>query len=233
MARSWAVVAIVVAIAVIGSPRVLPAADQAAIAKGERQVVFSFDSWSLGSYNGGIGVRYFLRDDVAIRPGLDFVIDDSSEHQTSEEADRVMTDSVDVDGLSLGFSIFMEKYVSGFHGLTPFLAVGVSYTYGSSSGTQINNTYRDDLPDTYWSDCYDRSRHALGLIGAFGFQWFFTDHLSLGGQYNLTISHEWDDRDDTQTTYDGGETRVRTVRDDSDDTTVGVDAGRLLISVRF
>jgi hypothetical protein len=232
MVRNRAILAVLAMVAA-GWTWQAQAADGSGASKGTRQVVFSFDSWSLGSYNGGVGIRYFVTGDVAIRPGVDFRIEDSSDDETSEAEGRLMTDSIDVDGLTLGFSVFVEKYVSGFQKLAPFVGVGLGYAYTSSDNMQIHYTYRDNPPNSYWSDCYDRTTHAIDIMGTLGFQWFFTDHISLGGQYNLAVSHKWDDRAQTQTSYDGYATEVSATRSDIENTVVGVDAGRLLVSIRF
>jgi len=232
MARNWAILA-VLAVFAAGWTCTARAADGPGASKGTRQLVFSFDSWSLGSYNGGVGIRYFLADDVAIRPGLDFRIEDVSDNDTSEGDITLMADSTSLDIATFGLSVFLEKYVGGLEKLTPFLGVGLGYAYSSSDNMQIHHTYRRGLQDGYWSDCYHRTSHTIDIMGTLGLQWYFTDHISLGGQYNLTVSHKWEDRDQTLTSYDGETPEVSTRRNDSDDTVVGVDAGRLLVSIRF
>jgi len=232
MARNWALLAVLAMVAAGWTWRA-QAADGPVASEGTRQVVFSFDAWSLGSYNGGVGIRYFLADDVAIRPGFDFRIEDISDHRVSQEENKRMTDSVDVDALTLGFSIFVEKYVGGFERLAPFVGVGMGYTYYASNDMDIHNTYRDSSGNTYWSDCYDRTTNTVDIMGALGFQWFFTNHMSLGGQYNLAVSHKWEDRNHTQTSFDGHATEVSTTRNDIENTVAGVDSGRLLVSIRF
>lgn len=232
--RWLGVVLVVLAVVGTGWISVGRAAETPGLEKGAREVVFTFDSWALRSYNGGIGIRYFVTDGLALRPGLDFGINDHSTHETLAGSSGYQTDSTDTDNNSVGFSVYLEKYFAGFQKIAPFVAVGVAYTYTSSDNTSIHHTYAESVSDQdYWSDCAHSRQHNIDVIGAFGIQWYFTDHICLGGQYNLAISHWWENSDRTEAIYRGSETEIRTIMSDDDGTSTSLDAAKLMVSIRF
>lgn len=202
--------------------------------KGVWEVIFSFEDWYLGSYNGGVGVRYFVRDQVALRPGIDFSIGDDWKNAILEDRNYMEADTTDSDTGSLGVSFFVEKFVEGFKNVAPFLAVGMAYTFSSADGHENRwRYYEPPEHSVFWSSSSDVTRHQLSLMGALGFQWQFADHLSLGGQYNISAVHTWKHEKSTQTRFDGVQSLVTAGNTDTQGTSVGVDSGRLLLSVRF
>lgn len=67
-----------------------------------------------------------------------------------------------------------------------FLAVGPTFRYSHSS-------YRDLREETISYDLYEHGgvRRHVGLHGSLGFEWFFTNRLSLGGAIDGRGGYEW------------------------------------------
>lgn len=243
MARVWVVLAV---LAVVVAGPALPAlaeeggtsgATETSWATetpgGTRQLVFTFDHWSLGSYEGGVCLRYFLKDDLAIRPGLDLSITDASGDRDSHYDGGSDGYTSDNEKGAIGVSVLVEKYLGRLGAVRPFLAAGLAYAYTCSDRDTYSFWYDEFGKEPGSTESYATTRHEVSLIAAFGVQWHFTDRLSLGGQFNLGVTQSWQDDRYERVDYDRGKTHVRTRDDSSDDTGIGVDAGSLLLSVRF
>ena len=170
---------------------------------GDRQLVFRFSGLSnlgLGPYprtgflaemcdyeeeecinhcytcGGGIGFRYFLNDDRAIRTGLNLAWgSDKWADEYGEGHDK------EISCLEFGFELWYEKYFPHIHSVAPYMAFGLGYTYASFERT-----------GDYDCDEYKRSLGAnlFDIMGALGFQWYFTEAMSLGGEYRVAYSYQ-------------------------------------------
>lgn len=124
---------------------------------------------------GGIGMRYYISDGTAIRPGLAFTYGKLTENAT-EEGDR------DTEGKLTGFgaSVALEKHMGDMKSLSPFvgLLVGFHSDKLTEEGGTVDFTYEDEFKLT-----------SFEISALAGFEWGFADHLTLGGEYMLGYSH--------------------------------------------
>jgi hypothetical protein len=231
MTRTWIVLAGLASVAVGLVPPAL--AQDAETADGTRQVVFSFGGWGLGSYGGGIGLRYFVADNVAIRSGLDVGIDDHSEDVEAHYPEELDVYTSGYDARTVRLSFLAERYVGGLRNLKPFLTLGLAYRFEDGGYDFTSVSYGDSATAYYSTDSYTRTEHAVSLVGGFGLQWYFTDRISLGGEYNVIVAHSWVDATDRYVYYREGEIEVDTYARNAQETNIDIEAGNLLLSVRF
>jgi len=231
VARVWTVTTLVLVLA--AGLAVPVAAEEDSKSEGVREVVFGFGGWSLASYNGGVGLRYFIEDGLAVRPGLDFGIYDTSHDETDHYRGDVSSYAGDDQGASVGLSVFLEKYVAEVRRLAPFLALGLAYGYSSWDDNNRYSDYSDFGLESYRDYSYERTEHKVSLIGGFGLRWEFTDRITLGAQYNLTVAHSWLDGTNTRLSYGGHGSELETQDIERQDTTAGLDSGSLLLSLQF
>ncbi|MGD9140556.1 MAG: hypothetical protein PVJ42_03360 [bacterium] len=149
---------------------------------GETQVVFGFSGWQLGSYEGGLGFRLFHPGRLASLVMFDLGINS----RWSES--RYDTTGLDIDGTGVGFgmSYTLEKYLSTFHSVAPYVGVGAMYSYYWSE---------DERTDAY--DLEDRetsksTSHRATLQGVLGAEWAFTSGISLGARYYMRLGRTWE-----------------------------------------
>jgi hypothetical protein len=234
MTRIWIVLAV---LAVVGIGSVAPVLPQEAnTSEGTREVIFSFGGWGLGSYNGGVGLRYFVADDVGVRWGLDVGIDDHSGDYEYRWPTEIDVETEGYDAGTFESSFFAEKYVSGLRDLKPFLALGLAYRYDEAEYDYTGVDYSDSATEYYYASSYARTEHTVSLIGGFGFQWYFTDRIGLGGQYNVIVGHSWIYSSDRHAHYSDGEIGVDAANNydtSVQETNIDIGAGNLLLSVRF
>jgi hypothetical protein len=89
--------------------------------KGDRAISFSFDGADLGSFNGGVGGKYWFSDQWAAIGVVDIVYrssdDDSEELESRYRRDRSA-------GLAIGF----ERHY-GMTRFTPYIGAGLGGSY--------------------------------------------------------------------------------------------------------
>lgn len=184
-------------------------------AAGEKQVVFGFSGWNLGSYEGGLGFRLFRPGRLAMLVMFDLGI--SSMWRES----RYDTTGWDHDGtgVSFGVSYTLEKYLSSFHSVAPYLGIGAGYSYSWSE---------DEYTDAYDLEDRETSRstsHRAMLQGVLGVEWAFTSGISLGARYYMRLNRTWQRYEHN---YTGSHFKV-----DTDTWSFVSGAGYLTASLRF
>ena len=198
--------------------------------EGTKQLIFGFSGFVLSSYGGGVGMRYFLADGLAVTPGISVSLArtdsdgtdyDSRYYDTREARDDRYTD--------FRAKVTIEKYLAHSGNILPYLGGGAGYSYGTGDRTTEYYTYEPEGADLAAVDDEDWTAHGMNLFLAFGIQWAFTERVSLGGQYSLVLSHQW--RESTLYYRNDGRTRMRT--QDRETTTFDTEAGGLLVSIRF
>ena len=90
---------------------------------GTKAMVFQFSGLSdlgLGRYSGGIGMRYYMSDDMAIRPGVQLGYSKFKDKTTDPEAETSM--------MNVGANITLEKHFGGGNSISPYVGAqaGVS-----------------------------------------------------------------------------------------------------------
>jgi hypothetical protein len=124
-------------------------------------------------YNGGLGLLYYLSDDLGLTVGLGFSTRDTTKKAPAGGADSVKTSL----GLTLSpgvrFNIASSGPVVGY--------AGVSVLVGISSETTENLNYvRGDKVET--------SSTSIGVGVTVGAEWFAWSNVSLGASYSLAFT---------------------------------------------
>ncbi len=187
----------------------MPLASAAAIETkaGTNNLVFEFDGLSnLGAstYMGGIGVRHYLRDDLAVRPGVQIGVSTAKDKNTSPEAKTTAT--------NFGVNVAIEKHMKGAPSVSPYAGLQAGFAYGKIKN-EPNAT--NEAKDTTTN---------FNFGGILGFEWGFTESLTLGGEYVLAVSVG---TRKTETTVNNTTTTTR----DESLTRIGIGSARLLLSV--
>lgn len=194
---------------------------------GSKQVVFGFSGWLLGSYEGGLGLRYFIDDALAIRAGIDVGLDNQDDDRFTDYIEPEVDDAgeeSDYDNRWVGTSVLIEKYAAGYHSVSIFYGGGLAYTYARGERA---TTYRHG--DYYSVLTYESKTHTMKAVALMGFQWYFAEHISLGGEYRLTFRQFW--RDTEQLRVHDSTSYVTC--EDEDGNRLDSGAGQLMVSIQF
>lgn len=126
----------------------------------------------------GAGFRYFVTNQIAIGLGFSYGTSSSS---LETEAGKSETSST-----LLGVGIDANYHLMSLYGVSPY--VGVNVNLGTLSETDEFTPEGGELETTEYSG------NGWGLAAQFGFDWFFTEGLSLGGKYALGFRSlgEWE-----------------------------------------
>jgi len=117
----------------------------------------------------GAGFRYFVTHQIAIALGLSFGTSSSSlETETGKSESSATLFGVGVDA---------NYHLPSLYGVSPY--IGANVNLSSLSATE------EFTPDGGTTQTTDYSGSGWGLSAQFGFDWFFTEGLSLGGKYAL------------------------------------------------
>lgn len=117
----------------------------------------------------GAGFRYFVSDQIAIVGGLSF----GTSSSTLEDDNGMTESTLTVFGISVDANYHMRSLYS----VSPY--VGFHINYGLLSGSS------DFTPDGGAVATTEYSGNGIGIAAQFGFDWYFTEGLSLGGKYAL------------------------------------------------
>lgn len=142
---------------------------------GRFALIFSFDELDLSSFDGGIGLKYWLTDDWSLRGSISAGLSDRT-----LEGDR--TDNFSGAG---GVTVGVEKHF-GSGRFSPFCGGGLGYRlYGSTSSKR---NYSDRVVETE-----NIAHQAIGqtILGA---EFWLSEHFSLTGAYVLAVTHSTNKR---------------------------------------
>ena len=117
----------------------------------------------------GAGFRYFLTGNIALGAGLNFGT--SSSEMVEANGDRTETSAT-----SFGLAAEGNYHFMALYSVSPY--VGANINFGSFSST-TDVTTGGTLATT------ETSGSGFGAGVHLGFDWFFTEGLSLGGRYTL------------------------------------------------
>jgi opacity protein-like surface antigen len=133
-------------------------------AEGNKAILFNFSGFNANTYMGGIGGKYFVSDGLGLRGMLMFGIDNKTTNTPIQQTDN---------SLSFGIGIGLEYHLPSVSGVSPYLGGGLSYATNSTTsnpGSAKTTT----------------NKFSLGALG--GFEYFFTQNVSLGAEYQLGIA---------------------------------------------
>lgn len=117
----------------------------------------------------GAGYQYYVTNQIALVFGLSFGTNTS----TLEDDNGTTETSLTIFGISVDGNYHLPSLYS----VTPY--VGLHLNYGLLSGSM------DFDPDGGETQTTDYSGNGVGIAAQFGFDWYFTEGLSLGGKYAL------------------------------------------------
>ncbi|MBD3348122.1 MAG: outer membrane beta-barrel protein [Candidatus Eisenbacteria bacterium] len=172
--------------------------------KGDKAMVFMFDGLDdldLDSYAGGIGMRYYFGDYMAIRGGVMFDMYSETEEPCSDAPDGYP--DYEYSSSAYGIELVFEKHLEGCSpSVSPYFGVGGYFRMMSSEEKDPTAT-----EDGYGTDVCTEDYTYLGLFGALGFEWAFTDCMTLGGEYTVGFQ-SMSGEEETDYAYEGVDTET-------------------------
>ena len=119
----------------------------------------------------GAGFRYFITNQIALGLGLSF----GSSSSTLESE----TGNSETSATLIGVGVDANYHLMSLYGVSPY--IGLNVNFGTLSGTD------EFTPEGGATEETEYSGNGFGVAAQFGFDWFFTEGLSLGGKYALGL----------------------------------------------
>ncbi|MBI5804415.1 outer membrane beta-barrel protein [candidate division TA06 bacterium] len=183
------------------------------IEPGDKALLFNATFVNAGTYNGGLGLKYYLSQGLALRPVITFNmgsttqkdenIDTVAGFQTTYEDDKTSTNSF---GLELALEkTLLTKGAVNVNG-------GLGFGFGMSSYTREYGENYVEVGGTMtgvYNTKTERSSTNFGGGALLGAEWFITEAISLGAEYQLGIQMSSEGKDETtwsESYTDGGVT---------------------------
>ena len=117
----------------------------------------------------GAGFRYFITNQIALGLGLSFGTSSSTLESETGKSESSMT--------LIGVGVDANYHLSSLYGVSPY--IGLNVNFGTLSGTD------EFTPEGEATETTEYSGNGFGVAAQIGFDWFFTEGLSLGGKYAL------------------------------------------------
>ncbi|MFH1197729.1 MAG: outer membrane beta-barrel protein [bacterium] len=145
------------------------------------------DGYSVQFYDvqlGGVGFKYFVTDQISLTGSFCFGSNTNDWEDTFESSgtwgshDQTYTDEITMT--VFGFSLDADYHLRHLYNISPYLGLNINYASASAEGS-----YTDDVDDPPFERKLDFSGSSFGIGFNIGFEWFFTEGLSLGGKYML------------------------------------------------
>ncbi|MGD8628653.1 MAG: hypothetical protein PVH52_06190, partial [bacterium] len=134
---------------VLGSSAYASASGENIPAKGTKQVMFGFSGWSLSNYKGGIGLRYYVGENTALRFGFDvnWSKDDDTgwDHDVYEQhGTEQSTYAYEWSTFSVGLGTVLERHFTSSERVRPYAGLGMFLWYDRfESDETSSHTYTD------------------------------------------------------------------------------------------
>jgi opacity protein-like surface antigen len=132
------------------------------------------DEIAFSPCGGGLGYRYFLNDDAAIRVGANIALASVTlKHPTDDYENKYTCNEY-------GISLVYEKYMPAVYGIAPYVGAGAAFTYSKAK-------YE---PGQEGEDDTELTGNGFDVMTVVGFQWYLTEGMSLGGEYETAFNYE-------------------------------------------
>ncbi len=127
----------------------------------------------------GIGLRWYVADNIALRGGIGF----GTYSMSQNDAGTGLTEATS-SGTTFGIQAMAEWHMTPVSAISPYLGAGLQFN--SFSATNKPSVASSPSPGTITEE--DGSATQFSFLVNAGFEWFFTKAMSLGGEYQLGIS---------------------------------------------
>ncbi|MFC1799515.1 hypothetical protein ACFL2Z_01195 [Candidatus Eisenbacteria bacterium] len=184
-------------------------------------MMFGFSGWELGGYRGGVGLRTYLRDNLALRLAGDFGWSNKTDEDNMARLGQVLR--YENSDLSLGMGVALEKYLEPAWNVTPLIGVGLFASYENSR----HKTTRD--VEYVWCRTEEMDMYSVETRLLTGLRWHFTKNLSLGGEYFISYVYTWGEWREQEVRGTPFQEEKLTTRGSA----IVVDVSHLWLSIRF
>jgi hypothetical protein len=160
---------------------------------GSNALLFQFnglDNLGIGNFQGGIGIRHYLKDRVAIRPSVTFDLGTVKDKMPADEnLSEVKT--TDTGG---GVNLVLENHFGKGGSVSPYTGIGAGVNFAQR---KVENVFTSTPTTGAVTETKDKGTNFQGFA-VLGFEWGFAESITLGGEYRLGFTTGSGSREVTQ-----------------------------------
>lgn len=214
------------------------------IEQGDKALLFNATFVNAGLYNGGFGMKYYLAPGLALRPAITFNMGsttDKNENIDTMGGVQITFDDDKTNTSSFGLELAIEKTLLTKGAVN--VNAGLGGGFGMSSYTrEYGEQYREVAPGTDFGSFTSKTERSTTSFGGgvlLGAEWFITEAISLGAEYQLGIEMSSEGKDETtaSSSWTSGGTTTTTSSFTKNDLTSTMDFGfqtvGLVLGIRF
>jgi len=170
------------------------------VSQGATALLFYFkglDNLSLDNYAGGIGGKYFLQENLALRVGLQF----NGNSQTIPANPDTSQFGVDGEKSSMDFGLLVAaEWHLKSQRVSPFVGGGLNFFFSSSEQKEKVLWDKSDTGIITRMTTKTSGGFNYGVMGIAGVEFYITRSVSLTGEYQLSFNNH--PSDEVETTID-------------------------------
>jgi hypothetical protein len=179
---------------------------------GTKALLFIATFVNANLYNGGFGMKYYLSPGLALRPVVTFGLTSGTTKQDPDSSGPANTrehttyNDAKASTTSFGLELAIEKTLVSTGAVNVNAGIGGGFgmsSYSSESGyrnTYTNNGTAIDYTEIYTTKT-ERSSTSFGGAALLGAEWFITEAISLGAEYQLGVNMSSEGKDESVSTY--------------------------------
>lgn len=154
--------------------------------------VYGVDDIGVGTFDGGLGFRWFLSENFALRPGFSYSTDENKRLPDSDG-----NGGRDISEDRWAVDLVLERHLEPRGRWESYWGLGFSI---GSYQAETRYLYAD--PNDGVTLGYETDGDSYAFLGVFGLQWTLTEMIRFGAEYQL--QYQMTDTDQTQfvQTYD-------------------------------
>jgi hypothetical protein len=146
----------------------------------------------LTSFQGGlISFKYHFNNHVAFRSGVGLSYDNSDSEEEREvffEDSTIFNAKSKNENVTISIPAQLLYYINPDNDVKVFLGLGPYITYMVSNAKNTDYRYSNNYYGSVLIELATKY-YSIGLSSAYGVEWFFTDNMSLTGEYGFTFSY--------------------------------------------
>lgn len=175
------------------------------IEQGDKALLFNATFVNAGLYNGGFGMKYYLSPGLALRPAITFNMGSTTDKNENIDTTwmwandyQVTYDDDKTTTSSFGLELAVEKTLVTKGAVN--VNAGLGAGFGLSSYTREYGERYVEVGGTatgVYTTKTERSSTNFGGGLLLGAEWFITEAISLGAEYQLGINMSSEGKDET------------------------------------
>jgi len=140
---------------------------------------------SAGNYQGGLGVKYYISNGVAVRAGIGFGMSSTTTKNTADPIPTTQQSESKLSSTTFSIAPGIQYNFATAAAVVAYVGAQVSFTSSNSKRTGNANSFGVGFSKDHE---YTESTSTFGGAAFVGVEWFPWDNISFAGEYRFSFS---------------------------------------------